>query len=131
MPQNIDDKFRKKNYQVNHNKFKVAFNGIKVVFFEESSFRYQTIILVLTILLGLLVGLSKFEWLAIAFAAIIVFTFEIMNTAIENVVDLISPKYNALAGKVKDISAAAVLVSTIGALIIGAIIFYPKIMSFF
>ncbi|MDL2211501.1 diacylglycerol kinase family protein [Erysipelotrichaceae bacterium OttesenSCG-928-M19] len=131
MPKNNHNNIQNKSFiYQNIIKFKVAFKGLKIVFLEESSFRYQFIILLLTISLGFLVGLSKMEWIAIAFATIIVFTFEVMNTAIENIIDLVSPEYNVLAGKIKDISAGAVLLSTIGAVIIGIIIFYPKIINF-
>ena len=122
------------NYKVKHknfNKFKVAFNGVRVVFLEESSFRYQFFILVVTVIFGLIFGLSKDEWMAITFVATLVFTFEIVNTAVENIMDLVSPDYNALVGKIKDITAASVLVATFGAIIIGLIIFSPKIINIF
>ena len=121
----------KKQYYHAHNKFKVAFNGIKLVFREEGSFRYQFILLLITFLFGLAIGLSKIEWVAIIFSATIVFTFEMVNTAIENMVDMISPNYNKMAGKIKDISAGAVLVSSFGALLVGALIFIPKIVEIF
>lgn len=127
MKTNDNFKIKYKNF----NKFKVAFNGVKIVFLEESSFRYQFVILLLTIIIGFVFGLSQVEWVAITFVATLVFTFEIVNTAIENIMDLVSPEYNALVGKIKDISAAAVLVSTIGAIIIGLIIFSAKIFSMF
>ncbi|MDF9867182.1 undecaprenol kinase [Bacilli bacterium PM5-3] len=127
----VKSKFKDKNHYKNHNKFKVAFNGIKTVFYEESSFRYQFILFILAVIVGFLLKLNKLEWIVILFASTIVFTFEMMNTAIENIIDLVSPDYNELAGKIKDISAGAVLVSTIGALVIGIIIFYKKIFYLF
>lgn len=116
----------KKNY--NHNKFLVAFRGINDVFVAESSFRYQFIVLIITITLSFLFRISLIEWITIILATMVVFALEIMNTAIENIVDIISPEYNEVAGKVKDISAGAVLLSTIGAVIIGIIIFLPKMI---
>ena len=124
--------FKPKNlYHENHNKFKVALLGIKIVFKEETSFRYQIVLMFITIGFGLFLGLSKLEWMAIIFATTIVFTFEMVNTAIENIIDMVSPDYHELAGKVKDISAGAVLISSLGALIIGALIFVPKIIDLF
>lgn len=117
----------KKSY--NHNKFLVAFKGIKNVFLEESSFRYQTLVLVVTIFLAFWFKISLIEWIAIILAAMVVFALEIMNTAIENIIDMISPGFHIRAGKVKDISAGAVLLAAIGAIIIGLIIFIPKFLS--
>lgn len=121
--------FRKKHYLNSHNKFKVAYHGLKIVFLEEDSFRYQLLILFFVVIGGLFFGLSLNEWLAITFAAVIVFSLEIINTAVENLVDLVSPNYNKAAGRVKDICAGAVLLSTFGAVVIGMIIFIPKILD--
>ena len=54
-----------------------------------------------------------------------------MNTAIEYIVDLVSPQYNDLAGKAKDVAAAAVLLTAFGAIIVGFLIFLPKIVALF
>jgi diacylglycerol kinase len=56
----------------------------------------------------------------------LVISLEMINSAIENLVDLVSPEYNKLAGKAKDIAAGAVLVAAICAAIVGLIIFLPK-----
>ncbi|MDR1782259.1 MAG: diacylglycerol kinase family protein [Bacilli bacterium] len=124
--------FKKKKsqkYLYDSNKFFVAFKGIKTVFLEESSVRYQLLVLVATILLGILLRITIIEWVAIIILAIIVFTLEIINTAIENIVDMISPEYNKMAGKIKDIAAGAVLISTIGSILVGVIIFYPRVID--
>lgn len=117
-------------YKPNHNKFLVAINGIIKVFKDESSFRYQFIVFIIAILLSVFFNISPFQWILIIISAMIVFVLEIMNTAIENIIDLISPEYNIKAGMIKDISAGAVLVATIGSVIIGMIIFVPKILVF-
>lgn len=120
---------KKQPYFKNHNKFGVAFKGIHTVFKEESSFRYQSLIFILVLILGYLVKLSTVEWTTIIISSTIVLSLEIINTSIENVVDLVSQDYNKLAGKVKDIAAGGVLLASISAVIIGIIIFYPKIMN--
>ena len=53
-----------------------------------------------------------------------------MNTAIEFVVDLVSSQYHDLAGKAKDVAAAAVLLTAFGAIVVGFLIFFPKIVAF-
>ena len=111
------------------NKFSVALNGLICVFKEESSFKYQFVLFILTIILGFICKLNFIEWVLVVLMATLVFTFEILNTAIENTIDLVSPEYNELAGKVKDISAGAVLVCAMGAVIIGILIFIPKIFK--
>ena len=74
-----------------------------------------------------LLKLNKIEWCIIAIAIVIVLSAELFNTAIETVVDMISPEKNEKAKLVKDIAAASVLVLAMGAVIVGAIIFIPKI----
>lgn len=117
-------------YKPNHNKFAVAINGIIKVFKDESSFRYQFMVFVLAIILSIFFEISASQWILIIICAMIVFVLEIMNTAIENIIDLISPDFNVKAGMIKDISAGAVLVASIGSVVIGMIIFIPKILVF-
>ena len=73
--------------------------------------------------------LNKIEWCIITIAIVIVISAELFNTAIETVVDMVSPQKNPQAKLVKDIAAAAVLVLAIGAAVIGIIIFGPKIVT--
>jgi diacylglycerol kinase len=77
---------------------------------------------------GFLVGLSGSEWCAILLTIAMVITLEIMNTAIEKLVDIVSPEYQKQAGLVKDIAAGAVLAAAIIAVAVGALIFIPKIL---
>ena len=60
----------------------------------------------------------------------LVISFELINTLVEMIIDLVSPKYNELAGMIKDVAAGAVLVISITALIIGIAIFLPKILIY-
>lgn len=80
----------------------------------------------LVVVLGVYVNLSVAEWLWIAFAIGLVIIVELLNTSIEVLVDLISPQKHPKAGAIKDLAAAAVLVSALVALIIGLFIFVPK-----
>lgn len=112
-------------------KFKVAFNGLKIVYQRESSFRYQIYILIMTIVLGVIVKLSIIEWVVIAGVSATVLTFEIINTSIEKIVDVLYPDYHENAKVIKDISAGAVLIAAIGALIVGLFIFIPRFLSLF
>jgi diacylglycerol kinase len=85
---------------------------------------------VLVIIFGWILRISITEWLLCLLCFGLVFTAEMVNTAIENVVDLVSPQQNKLAGKAKDIAAGAVLVSAIISACVGLIIFIPKLWAF-
>lgn len=79
--------------------------------------------------MGHFLNISPLEWVAITVVITMVLTAELINTSIEGIVDLISPEKNKIAGKVKDAAAGAVLISAIGSLITGLIIFLPKLLS--
>lgn len=109
--------------------FKHAFNGLKILIKEEHNSRIHLTATILVVTAGILFEISKFEWITITFAVGIVFIVEIINSSIENVADFVSPDKNEMIKKIKDLSASAVLISALIALIIGLIIFIPKIMS--
>lgn len=111
--------------------FYYAFRGIITAIKEERNMKIHVSIATLVVILGLLFTLSKIEWFSIIIIISLVISAEIFNTAIETVVNLVSPKYNELAKKAKDLSAGAVLVLAICSVIIGLIIFMPKFLLFF
>ncbi len=110
--------------------FYYAFRGIITAIKEERNMKIHVSIATLVVILGLLFTLSKIEWFSIIIIISLVISAEIFNTAIETVVNLVSPKYNELAKKAKDLSAGAVLVLAICSVIIGLIIFMPKFLLF-
>ncbi|EUJ41646.1 diacylglycerol kinase [Brochothrix campestris FSL F6-1037] len=75
--------------------------------------------------------MTQTEWLFLVLAVAFVIFAEMVNTACERIVDLCTGEYNELAKHAKDIAAGAVLIATIGAVIIGAIIFMPYLLAFF
>ena len=109
------------------NPFTHALRGIKITFREERNFRIHLILASLCIGLGYWMGLSTIEWLWLGAIMAMVLVAELLNTAIEAVVDLISPGMHPLARKAKDAGAAAVLIAAIIALIGGVFIFGPKL----
>lgn len=80
---------------------------------------------------GFYFRISNSEWVAIVICIALVLALEAVNTALEYLTDLASPDVHPLAGKAKDVAAAAVLVGAIGAATAGAIIFLPKILALF
>lgn len=111
-------------------KFKVAFEGIYNTFKEELSFRYHTYLLLLVIFMGVFLNISLYEWLAVVIVASVVLASEMMNTAIESLVDMYTLEFNLKAKKIKDIGAGAVLITALSASIVGMIIFIPKIIDY-
>ena len=80
---------------------------------------------------GLLVGLSASEWRWIVLAIVAVWTAEALNTAFEFLTDVASPTFHPIAGKAKDVAAGAVLISAAGSVVIGMIIFGPRLVAWF
>ena len=109
--------------------FGYAGNGIRLVFGTETNMKIHLVIVLLVIVGGFVFDISLTEWLVCLLCVGLVIGAEMMNTAIENVVDLVSPDPHPLAGKAKDIAAGAVLICAIISVVIGVLIFVPKIWS--
>lgn len=109
--------------------FYFAGKGISYSFSTQPNFRIHCLIALFVINAGFYFALNTVEWLWIIAATAVVFIAELFNTALETLVNLVSPEFNPKAGHVKDISAAAVLIAAIMALIIGLLIFLPKIID--
>ena len=110
--------------------FQYAFNGLKVLIKEEPNARIHLLLTIIVISAGIFFNISVNEWIVVSFAIALVISMELLNSAIENISDLVSPEKNAFIKKAKDQGAAAVLISAIGAFIIGIIIFLPKVIGF-
>lgn len=110
---------------------KYALDGLKVLFSEEHNSRIHTVITILVVAAGFLLKISNTEWLVICILVALVFGLEIMNSAIENICDFITPQKNESIKKIKDLAAAAVFVASVISVICGAIIFIPKICDLF
>jgi diacylglycerol kinase len=108
--------------------FRHALNGLKILVLEEPNSRIHLFAAICTVIAGILLKVSFIEWIALVFAIGLVITLEIVNSAIENIADYVSPEKDDMIKKIKDLSAAGVLVSAITALIVGLIIFLPKIV---
>ncbi len=111
--------------------FKYAFQGLSQVFSNEVNFRIHMAAAILAVGLGVLLRISKTEWLVIIFCIGWVAAMEIMNTAVERLVDLVSPKHSNKAKLIKDMAAAGVLVAAIVAALAGVMVFLPHFLSLF
>jgi diacylglycerol kinase len=94
--------------------------------FSELSIRFLAAGTVLTIAAGAYFAISGLEWCAALLALSLIWAAEGMNTALERLTDLVSPGFHPLAGMAKDIAAGAVLLASIGAVVVGVIIFGPR-----
>ncbi len=106
--------------------FRHAFAGIKFLMAENNA-RFHIFAAIIVLSVGFYLKLTPVEWTIIITQIGLVLVVETLNTAIEKLCDFVSPEYHQLIGKVKDLAAAAVLIMSIVAVIVGIIIFLPKL----
>lgn len=122
------EEFKKKRKKL-RNSFKYAFEGVHRELKEEQNLKIHILIMILVIIAGFTLKLSPMEWIICIILFGFVIALELINTAIELTVDLAMPEIHPKAKAAKDIAAAAVLVSATCSIIIGVIIFLPKIIN--
>lgn len=110
--------------------FVYAKSGIKASLKREQNLNIHMLFLVLVIICSIVLKISHFEFLIIILVSGLVISLELVNTAIENAVD-INAKISKEAKLAKDAGSGAVLIAAITAIIVGLIIFVPKIIDFF
>lgn len=115
-----------KKYSITRSFF-FAINGLKSAVIKEPNFRIHVISAILALTAAYFFNFSLMEWLILAIVIFLVIAFELLNTVLEALVNLISPELNPEAKIAKDVAAAAVLASAIFSVIVGAILFLPKI----
>lgn len=118
----------KKNQKIG---FSFAWNGIQEVFKTERNFRIHIFAALLVIVTGFLLKITRYEWLAICLTMAFVLVSEALNSAIEKTIDYISPNIHPAAKQIKDIAAGAVLIAAIAAVIVGIIVFLPRLYHVF
>jgi len=107
--------------------FSYAFCGLRTLLREEHNAIIHIIILLLVIAAGFFFGISKTDWIAISIVSAFVLSTECFNSAIENLSDFVSSQKDGRIKRVKDLAAAGVLISAIGAAVVGTIIFLPEL----
>lgn len=111
--------------------FRYAFQGLADLFRSQPNARIHLGATVLVIVAGGWLHISRLEWVALVVCITLVIALEAMNTALEYLTDLVSPEFHPLAGKAKDVAAAAVLVGAGGAVLVGLIVFGPRLIVLF
>ena len=109
--------------------FGYAFEGIFTCIRRERNMQIHCAATVLVVLAGIWLGLSKTEWCICLILFGLILGLELVNTAVEAVVDLASEDYHPLAKKAKDTAAGAVLIAAMAAAVIGVIIFGTKLLA--
>lgn len=105
-----------------------AFIGLRLVWKEEINFKIEIVCAVLVIALGLLFHLSSFEFALLGIVITSVLAAETFNTALEELCDKFQPTHDPHIAKIKDLAAAAVFLASIGACIIGLLLFIPHLL---
>ncbi|MCB0734822.1 MAG: diacylglycerol kinase family protein [Bacteroidetes bacterium] len=108
--------------------FRFAIAGLRSVWAEEHNARVHLAAAILVVAAGFWFDVSSTEWMSLVFAIGFVITTEIVNTALEKLADVVEPNIDPRIKLVKDLSAAAVLMSVITAVVIGLIVFLPKLL---
>jgi diacylglycerol kinase len=105
-----------------------ALSGIGVMLSSQHNARIHAAATVVVVLVGLFFGLTRNEWCWIVIAIVSVWTAEALNTAFEFLTDVASPQFHPIAAKAKDVAAGAVLITALGSVTIGLLVFGPYIL---
>ncbi|HEU0111262.1 MAG TPA: diacylglycerol kinase family protein [Flavisolibacter sp.] len=118
---------KKFSWKERGNSFTYAWAGIKAVFRTEHNTWIHLVLTCMAMVIGFVLKISPGEFIALIIVMTMVWTAEIFNTAIEKTMDFISREKHPQIKLVKDLAAAAVLITAVSAIIVGAIIFIPKL----
>lgn len=109
---------------------KIAVLGLKSAFKEERNFRIQFLIGLIVIFFTIILGLNSIEKSILFLMVLVVLSLELINSQIEKFLDLIQPEHHPRVKIIKDFSAGAVLLSIIGSVVVGILIFWPYAIKF-
>jgi diacylglycerol kinase len=104
-------------------------NGLRILIKSENNARFHLLATLLVLGMGFVLKIESNEWIFILLGISLVWMAEALNTAIEKMCNFVSPQFHELIGEIKDLAAGGVLVVSIVTLIIGIIVFLPKILT--
>ena len=110
--------------------FSFALNGLRICVLKGANFKIHLFCLAMAVMLGIILGISITEWLVVSLCIGFVLSMEMLNTAIEQLCDVVHKEIHPAIKSIKDLAAGAVLLSAIVAAVCGGFIFLPKIISF-
>ena len=126
-----DERKKQKGIKKFLNSFTYPIKGLRYAYKNEQNLAFDVGMALVVVIFGFLFKVNKYEWAILVLTIGLVISCELINTAIEAVVDLVTEEYHPQAKVAKDTSAAAVLVFAIVAIIVGLIIIVPKIIGLF
>lgn len=109
--------------------FTYAGRGLLKIWREEQNLQIHTVSALVVMALGFVLQVSRIEWLILILTIFLVILMEIINSAIERVTDILKPRIHGYVKEIKDIMAAAVMLASIGAFIVGLLIFGPPLLA--
>jgi diacylglycerol kinase len=109
--------------------FGYAFSGIARLVQQQRNAQIHVVLTALIMLVSLAWGLSRIEWLVLVLTISLVLSMEALNTAVEAVVDLVSPQFHPLAKLAKDVAAGGVLITAIGAVVIALLLYGERLIQ--
>jgi diacylglycerol kinase len=101
--------------------------GIRMAVQSERNLRIHLAVISIVVVTGFILGLSGMEWVAIVFSIGIVIVAELVNSAFEYLADTVHPEVDPGIRNAKDVAAGAVLIAVLAAVVVGVIIFLPKL----
>lgn len=110
--------------------FVYAFKGIRALFSQPNAC-IHSLIACIVIICGIWLGISSWEWCIVSLCIGAVLMAEALNSALEAIADKVSPEFDSLIGKAKDLAAGGVLLMVLGAVVAGIIIYVPKFINIF
>ena len=111
--------------------FNFAIEGLIAALKNEKHMKVHILAAIIIVILAIIINASKVEILIISLSVSFVIITELVNTAVEAIIDLVSPERHPLAKLAKDVAAGAVLVAAINALCVGYLLFYDKLLDIF
>ena len=124
-----DERKRQKGLKKFFLSFTYPIKGLKYAYRNEQNLAFDVGVALIVIIAGFFLKLSAGEWAVVALTIGLVLALELINTAIEAAIDLVTKEYHPLAKVAKDTSAAAVFIMACAAIVVGLIIFLPKLIS--
>lgn len=126
----VDERKKMRGFKRLSSSLKYAFDGLKYAYKNEQSMTVHIVVTILVIMFGFIFEISSYEWIIVVLCIGIMMCVELVNTSIEAVVDLVTKKYDEKAEIAKDVAAAVSVMFSITSIIVGLIIFAPKIINF-
>lgn len=109
--------------------FKYAFKGLNKVFWEEQNFRVHITLAIVALLLALFYRIEVWQFIILIIIIALVLTLEIINSIVERLIDLLKPRIHQYVKDIKDMTAAAVFIGALTAVIVGLLIFLPYMLA--